>query len=360
MVMKTYEFTKLDYHEGGWVEKGVILDALDMPGVNESGEFPSGFDDRLEEINDSLRAIKDPVTGNEFEIAITNPGLSSQGTALEVGTYSSSISGNPGNAAELAMRSLFANKTRVYLAPFGNGLSSPLSTEELSTFARTGQLMFGPNSTVRALSRALGTMQTEESLEINYISTDSFGSYIANGLMSVMDQNQVGHVFMKGRPGVSDFSMPRMLWRMLIRENLSNAYKYKFGDKSDPWQITPEMMAHVKALAPKIYAEESKVFVRQGSKEQLKAYGNGVRITEADGVSVNDAFAHVMKRQTQAQFGFDMPKKDLLYKNKDDVARFVGQILDIAHAQSVDKEPVFYRSSGNHGAHAFQIGRAHV
>ena len=217
MVMKTYEFTKLDYHEGGWVEKGVILDALDMPGVNESGEFPSGFDDRLEEINDSLRAIKDPVTGNEFEIAITNPGLSSQGTALEVGTYSSSISGNPGNAAELAMRSLFANKTRVYLAPFGNGLSSPLSTEELSTFARTGQLMFGPNSTVRALSRALGTMQTEESLEINYISTDSFGSYIANGLMSVMDQNQVGHVFMKGRPGVSDFSMPRMLWRMLIK-----------------------------------------------------------------------------------------------------------------------------------------------
>ncbi|MEK7095978.1 MAG: hypothetical protein AAB896_01670, partial [Patescibacteria group bacterium] len=80
----------------------------------------------LEDINRTWGIITDPKTGKEFEIALAN--LSApldNGLDVELSTFTSSISGNPGNAVEFAENSaLHPDRQRLYIATFGNGRSS--------------------------------------------------------------------------------------------------------------------------------------------------------------------------------------------------------------------------------------------
>src|SRR5437764_806167 len=82
------------------------------------------YEQALEDINNSWKVITDTKTGKQFEIAETNPNAS-DGYDAEISTYSSSISGNRGNAVEFAERSaLHPDRRRLYIAGLGNGKSS--------------------------------------------------------------------------------------------------------------------------------------------------------------------------------------------------------------------------------------------
>ncbi len=346
--MRSYEIAKLDLAESGQLQEQLVtLDAPEtsVPDPTEH-TFPKEFYNILGQIDNEPKTIKDPRSGKQFEAILVNPDQKHKGVTVSIGTYSSSMSGNPGNVAEEAMRSIFANDTRLYIAPFGNGYSTPLTNEELAHFSAFGQ--FGSSDTIRALARALEAKQTKEDFEVKRFSTDSFGGYIALSLASHMDTDQIDSMFIKGKPGVSHFSLPRMAYRMILRENLRNLWNYKFGGSYDPWRITPAMMDMVKSKVPSLYAPGSKDFVHQGSKDQLLAYGRGM-----SRVSKGDDLMWAMGKQHGIKLTFDMPTKDLLYKSKDDIESYIKKAEDMSQSCG-GRVPEFYRSPGGHGAHATQ------
>lgn len=346
--MRSYEVTKLDLAESGQLQEQLVTLNAPQTNVPDPTEhtFPKEFYNILGQINDEPKIIKDPQSGKQFEAVLVNPDQKHKGVTVSIGTYSSSISGNPGNTAEEAMRSILTNDTRLYVAPFGNGYSDPLSSKELDHFASSGSL--DGSQTVMALARALDIKQTEDDFEVKRFSTDSFGGYIALELASHMDSGQIDSMFMKGKPGVSQFGLPRMAWRMMVRENLRNLWNYKLGNSDDPWRITPAMMDMVKSKVPSLYAPGSKDFVPQGTKDQLMAYARGMSL-----VSSAEDVRWAMWRHLSIKITYDMPTKDLLYKSKADIAQYISNVL--AHSDMLGvKRPEFYRSPGGHGAHATQ------
>src|SRR4051812_16870332 len=79
---------------------GIIFDSLTLnrPDISRDNYLRA-----LDDINNSFGSIKDADTGKEFEIAVANTHLPfDEGIDLEMSTYTSSLSGNPGNAVEFA------------------------------------------------------------------------------------------------------------------------------------------------------------------------------------------------------------------------------------------------------------------
>lgn len=80
-------------------------------------ELPEEYIKALDEINESWRIIRDPITGKKFEIAQTGTSVDPEnGIDAEFSTYSSSLSTNPGNAAEFAWHGMVnPGRRRLYI-----------------------------------------------------------------------------------------------------------------------------------------------------------------------------------------------------------------------------------------------------
>src|SRR5581483_9415907 len=87
--------------ERGRVIGGVVVYdsvTLERPQIDEDD-----YHRALTDINETFRLITDPRTGKQFEIAVANADKSYDcGVDVELSTYTSSLSGNPGNAVEFA------------------------------------------------------------------------------------------------------------------------------------------------------------------------------------------------------------------------------------------------------------------
>ncbi len=359
--MKTYEYENIVFSplSDPKVIPGEMVN-VEIPQPALDGTLPQEYFDRLEEINDTYRQIVDPKTGRRFEVAQTHPTSVSDGVDLEISTYSSSLTGNVGNAAEFALHSLaHPARARLYLASIGNGGSDPFTKEELEYFAKTGRTTWEEGDTttaiptVQSLARALAS----EDLEVTRISTDSFGGNIASGLVAELDPSQVTHAYMKGKPNVSNFGWPRFVWRMMVREGLINNPK-NLKESNDPWRLTPEIIDEVKKALPNIYSKTSPKFSGGGGLGQLLAYSNGLKRSSSKGRLLGPSQDVIAAKEHNPNLllTFDFPDQDLLYKGREDIIRFLQQITDMPRVVS-GRSPKGIITPGTHASHAAEPQR---
>lgn len=236
-----------------------------------------------------------------------------------------------------------------------------MAEAELKYFAKTGRMTVEDEGitvaipTVQSLARALA----HQDLGITRISTDSFGGNVAAGLLTHLEPGQVSHAYMKGKPNVSDFSLPRFVWRMMVRENLINNPRTEKASE-DPWKLTSEIQQHVRSVLGKIYYEDAPNFRRDASKKQLLAYANGLRIAQPSNRNLSPAYDIVVAktRNPNLALTLDFPDSDLLYRGIPDITNFMKNIV---WHPGVDRQgsrlPLAIISRGTHGGHAYEPRR---
>lgn len=354
--MYPVESVSLEY---GQVERRrtQLIARENIPGSPE--ELPEEYIKALNEINQSWKIIRDPITGRKFEIAQT--GLDSDpedGIDAEFSTYSSSISSNAGNAAEFAWHSM-ANpgRRRLYVATMGNGSSDNFTNDELAHIRKTGRLTWEDKQgktvalpTIRALRGAL----MEAGLDnIERMSADSFGGSIATALMSELAENQVTHTYLKGRTNIRTHAWPGLAWKMLFREDIVNGRKNR-RDTTDPWSLHQSDGAlgkEAKKRLTNVYGQQHEGAA--GNKlKQLTSYVMG--LSKGAGRDGSPAPAVVdttaaLRRQSRAKLTIDMPKGDLLYAGK--AEHYAERVVQDLGARVVGNTVEVLLSEGTHNGH---------
>lgn len=332
-----------------------------IPGSPEDENLPEKYYEALDEISTSWRIIRDPITGKKFEIAETGLGVDpEEGIDAEFSTYSSSISGNAGNAAEFAWHSMVnPGRRRLYVATMGNGSSDNFTNGELAHLRKTGRLTWedkhGKTVALPTIRALYGALKEEDLSNVQRISTDSFGGSIATALMSELAPGQVTHAYMKGRTNIRSHSAPALAWKMLIQENLVNS-KRNQAETTDPWSLHRNngvVVAVAKLWLANIY--EQKHERAAGSKfKQLASYLIGLsRGQGQDGSpapAVVDTVA-ALRRQSDAKVTIDMPKGDLLYAGK--AEQYAERVVRDLGTLVVGNMAEVVISSGTHNGHGY-------
>lgn len=306
---------------------------------------------RLEEINSTWRIIHDPLSDTAFEVAEVNTNQPMDGV-LDNSTFSSSLSGNLGNAFEFAYRGTATpGERRIYVATMGNGGSDNFSKKELKYLRQSGRLTDEVEGktialpTIQALRRALEF----EGWQPSKMSADSFGGNIATALMADFEPDQINHVYIKGRPNISQHSPIKLAHDMLITENMKNS-KVNYETSSDPWKMSSWILEETKRHLPRVYGVEVKH--RGNIARQLGSYLLGLSIGPLPNQpQTSPAFIDTraaLERQPSALATFEFPNRDVLYKSKADYEKF---IVAIGKAARSNVQGVV--TPGTHGGHAY-------
>lgn len=369
----TYQIEQLNYEtkigdKGKYVEIAPSQELLiDGPNLSDPTlNSPNQYFDRLDEINDTWRVIRDPVDGQKFEIAEVNTNKSADKVDLELSTYSSAIRTNPGNAAELAFRGMVTPDTRrLYVATMGNGSSDNFSSDELKDLRSTGRLTTGfpivggikAQPTIQALHRALEA----EKIGVRRLSADSFGGVAACALMAAFEPNQISHAYFKSRPNISRHNPVSLAAGMLIVENEINGRRNRRVSE-DAWGLHQNDFAlkHIAEMRLKrVYSREHTPV--QGSKfEQLHSYARGI---SRGGRTMNPALLDTvgaLERQPSAQITIDAPHEDVLYRTPEDIERFFLSVVrfTLSHSLKLNGGSVaVIRTEGTHGGHTWEPQR---
>jgi hypothetical protein len=201
--------------------------------------------DRLDEINESWRIYKSPLSGRKFEVAVVNQDkLESEAVAFP-STHFSSLTQNPGNAIELAAHGA-ANPevARIYVAYFGNGGSSNLPRSERRYLARTGRFTTGSNNTEDPYHPIGGIQEMaltliEQGLVPTHISGDESGARLAVGLASAFEPGTIKDGYLNGMPGISaelSYAKP------MVKEDMQSRGRRRKIEDPMPGEITTETL----------------------------------------------------------------------------------------------------------------------
>ena len=214
----------------------------------------------VEEVIDKLKDIKWNVVtyeGSDFEIATLNyPEADTDNAVLRLATYSSSISGKPGNAFEFAHQAIL-NPTvpQVYIASFGHGGTSVLSAKERAYYRESGRLTWDegfdivPLPTIQKLIGAL----TLNGLHITKLGTDSAGSVAGIAVGVGLPEGQVTHTAFNSHPQLTEVNTVSLTARVLGVEMIYNARKAS-KTTPDKWAVNKKRIEAVKASLPDIYS----------------------------------------------------------------------------------------------------------
>lgn len=353
--MERYIATLIECNDSGNIqEKDIEIQPNQHIPLPANDAFPKEFYDRLKDINESYGQIFDPTSDFALEIGIANLDDTEHLYDMELSTYTSSLTTNPGNAAELAVHSLAVpHRKRIYGASMGLGGTAALTDDEIMYYAKSGRMTRGigsdyrPLTTFAAMSRAL----TESGITVTRASSDSFGCCTTLGLLAALPEDQITNVYLKGRPNLSSHTLFSMAWRMLVRENKINNQRNK-SNSNDPWKLTPEIIERVKRSIPTIYGDQPKQLkpIRKFSK-QIDKYGAGMsRAGDGPYGNPHEDVVAVMTRQPHAQFTFDFPDKDLLYSSRQHIYDFIGYLA----ARGLSERVKILVTEGTHGGHTYE------
>lgn len=211
-------------------------------------ELPSfaQVQEKLKEIAQTLQVIE--YNGRTFEIAIANQDASD--VMLHVSTYSSSISGNPGNAWEFAVNALlYPNHKHIYVASPGNGASSPITGADKEHIAKTGRFakeengIYVPIQYVQDMGDALDAhgIQTTQ-----LMGTDSAGGPIGRALAMTLEQNQLEKAFFNEVTGLQKLGLTGLLKAMATEMRVNMPENKKISP--DPHKLTGEMVQAARSI----------------------------------------------------------------------------------------------------------------
>lgn len=314
----------------------------------------------LEDIDRTWGVITDPKTGKEFEIALAN--LSAplhNGIDVELSTFTSSISGNPGNAVEFAENSaLHPDRQRLYIATFGNGRSNYWDTDEQKYIRETGR--FTQNNgealpTMASLNRAL----EKADLPASRFSTNSGGGAPATALMGTLPEGQVTHAYIKSRPNISDHPL-NLAWGVGVAiGDLLDDRKYKKVSE-DPWRLTGDLIAEAKEHLPEVYSPEAQnrhqsLVQKAGNSHRaskmltdMTAFGRG---GAARDYPASQDTVRAIQQQPDALLTYHFPLQDRLYRSPEDIVQFLVQIYKLGSMVVKDGQVEVLTMPGKHRDH---------
>jgi hypothetical protein len=193
----------------------------------------SSIEDKLHEIGKNVRVIS--YGDSTFEVAVVNEGVSKEKIMLHISTYSSSISGNAGNAYELAMQAaLYPNYVHIYVASFGNGGTSPLLPEDAVYARETGRFTEerGDDTVaIQSIQNMHHALENEGLAVTNVMGTDSAGGPYARAYALTLDEDQLDSAFFSEVSGMVHLSIPRIVYGIAMKEMFINS---KNNEKISP------------------------------------------------------------------------------------------------------------------------------
>lgn len=314
----------------GEINKGEILYKYD----GDDHAF-DGYQPQLEEIAQSTRIVW---TGAGASlVSEANLHAPRDKAMLHIGTYSSGIPSNPGNAWEFAaLARRYPDIRQVYMTPPGIGSSTPLSAKEMRHADKTGRFTWEDRDgkTVPLPTFAgMGMALQQAGLRVTRIGTDSSGGNHAMALGMAMPEGQVTHVFASERPGLVNLSTFAIVKAMLLDENIINSKENRaLGGKYDPECLTDTMIMEAKnvleaaADSPNMKdVLDNKV--GHGAKTlwtNLHALRRGPKgISDPKAFDTNAFIDH----QPNARITFGVAEKDPLYRNPETARRAAGLLL---------------------------------
>lgn len=342
------------------------------------------FERNLHDIDDSWRVIQDPASGRTFEIAEANLHVDpARGYTLELSTYTSSILTNSGNAVEFAENAtIHPKQRRLYVASAGNGGTSHLDRDERQYIRETGRftrevlaqhdrteaanIVVRGLAFVRDMNRALTHAGiTNDARRINKIAANSAGTSFATGLMAELAPGQVSHVYLKGRPNISDISVSKLAYGMLLGEG-KRAKTYQQVSQ-DPWKMSDDLRQMAEDtisiydfddylreqdpvyadLVRKATARHIGRFIRKLFTE-LKAYAKGPAENDP---AVKDTLV-ALEQQKSAHMVFHSPEHDILLNQHVDAMRFVKTLHELG-GTAISNRVEYLTAPGGHADHTW-------
>ncbi len=293
-----------------------------------------GHQSQLDEIARSTRIIR--TSAGASVISEANLHAPPESAMLHIGTYSSGIPSNPGNAWEFAaLAARYPDIRQVYITPPGIGSSSPLSPKEMHHAATTGRFTWedrGGKTVPLPTLKGMGMVLRRAGLRVTRIGTDSSGGNHAMALGMTMSEGQVTHVFAGERPGLVNLSTLAIVKAMLFDENIVNSKANRaLGSEYDPECLTDAMIEKAKSVleaaadTPNMKdVLENKV--GHGAKTlwtNMHALRRGPRgIHDPKAFDTNSFIRH----QPNAHITFGIAEKDPLYKSPE-MARYAAGLL---------------------------------
>jgi hypothetical protein len=287
-----------------------------------------------EDINQTWTVIADPQDPSKvFEIARANLQASADdGIDAEMSTFTSSISGNPGNAVEFAENAaLHPDRQRLYIASFGNGRSCYWTADEQKYIRQNGRFTRDDGEalpTLESLARALKAAE----FVITRFSTNSTGGAYATGLMAALPEGQVTRAYLKSRPNISNHPA-RVIWGLgMLIGDIRDDRKFDKASK-DPWKLTKEMVEIAEENLPKIYSDESENVHYTFLQKAASSHRLQKMLTDLTALSRGNTIDHpaawdtlrALQQQPDALVTHHFPESDKLYKNLP--AEAVGYLL---------------------------------
>jgi hypothetical protein len=276
----------------------------------------------LEDINRSFTVVADPEDDSKvFEIGRANLDAPLEnGIDAEISTFTSSLSGNLGNAVEFAENAaLHPDRQRIYIASLGNGRSSYWTDEEQRHIRETGRFTYSvgePLPTLKSLARALNSSD----FKVTRFSTNSMGGAHATGLMAALPEGQVTHAYLKSRPNISHHPA-KIAWGAAIV--IGDALDDKKLDKAsrDPWKLTGEMIEDAEEKLPNLYSEAAENRYKTFADKAASSHAFRKMLTDLTALSRGDGqpaavdTVRALQQQPEALITHHLPLADRLYKD---------------------------------------------
>lgn len=298
--------------------------------------LPAEVDEKLAEVSESMRVIE--YGGSTFEVGVANNDAPTNETMLHISTFRSSLTGNAGNAYELAAQAVrYPACRQLYVASFGNGGTSRLLTvKERRYAAKTGRFTWEDEGktvalpSVQNLQNALGAA----GLAVTKVGTDSAGGNYAMALGVAMPEGQLTHAFFSERTGFVSLSLPRIFGGMFIKENFANNKRNR-EISPDPEKVSdekvmralaaltlneelPERQELTKAIIPVTEQTKNMWTSMQALRRGPNWRGKNPLVTETDAM---------LARQPDARVTFGIAERDELYKSPATAARTAKDFL---------------------------------
>lgn len=308
------EFKQIRYPKDG--EPVNEYKNIEIPRITEKD-----YKDRLKEINETYRIIRDSRTGHAFEIAIVNASHVANGAILMPSTMFSSLTQNVGNAVELAAHgAALPEVARVYVAFPGNGGSDNLSRQDRQYLARTGRFTHENGQPLDSISALVGALDDHD-IPIRSISANVEAGRLGPGLLAALPMKSITSVYLNGLPGIShdEKFVPGM-----IDEDLSGQPERRLEDDDEEYRVSDRRCEEAKAILPKIYQGVShgtrllstyfRAFPNQLAYTKAFSSHNDLQLTVSHAV-FQDTLA-ALKRQENASITFQFGEFSKLHNLK--------------------------------------------
>lgn len=329
----SYEATRLSLQQDGAIHTDTVV----IPRCQHINE--DDYNQAIEDMNRTFRALKDPETDQQFEIAEANLQADpTEGVDAGFSTFTSSLTGNLGNATEFALRAASQpGHRRLYIASPGNGKTSYWSKKEQQYIRRTGRFTQEDGQalpTIAALKRALN----RSGYAVTRLSTDSAGGAYATALMRELPEGQVTHAYIKSRPNISEHGKGDLgnwqtyVWGLgIFVSDILDDGQFK-RVSNDPWKEKLEYASKRAASRrlPRIYAPEFRIQEDIHTHSLSKMWTDMLALSRGGAAHRHPAAvdtAYALAKQPEALVTYHFPRNDQLYHLlPDDAEIFLSEI----------------------------------